>query len=295
MPQYIINFEEGNSPGPFNVYLSGSSGETLYAAGVTKAQLEAGFVVLFDDSTPSSSIVVVNESYGCGNEVNLPFPTVTPSFTPSSTITPSITPTRFATPSVTRTITPTVTLTPSRTVTHTVTVSVSPSYDPLISNSVTPTVTVTRTPSITPTRTTTPQPPNLFLEVSQSSGPANQNWEVIYTNNNIPVNRTISTTLNTVIPGGYSGINGEYSANPLGVNVLTPIQIQIRKTTGGGILLNPTGFALYIDSGGGWGFPIDGGEIAGGTNLSSFLNITSFFSTTEVNVGYKMKLLVLEG
>ena len=295
MPQFIVHFEEGTSPGPFNIYLSGSSGETLYAAGVTKAQLEAGFVVLFDDSIPSSSIVVVNESYGCGNEVDLPFPTLTPSFTPSTTITPSITPTRFTTPSVTRTITPTVTKTPSRTVSRTVTVSVSPSYNPAASLSVTPTVTVTRTPSITPTRTVTPQPPNLFLEVSQSGTPANPSWEVQYTNLNNPIYVANVTTLaNVVIPGGYSGINGVYSNNPLAVTGLTPIQIKLRKLTNSGNTANPTGLSLYIDSGMGFGYPIDGGELPVG-NYASYIDITSYFSTTDVSVGYKMKLSIIEG
>ena len=162
MPQYLIHFDEGNSPGPFNLYLSGSSGETLYATNVSKSQLEAGYVILFNDGIPSSSVVVVNESYGCGNEVNLPFPTITPSITPPSSISPTITPTRSITPTITPTKTPTLTvtptITPSRTRTVTPTLTVTPSLSIGGTQSPTPTRTITRSPSITPTRTTTPQP-----------------------------------------------------------------------------------------------------------------------------------------
>jgi len=294
MPQYIIHFEEGNSPGPFNVYLSGSSGETLYAAGITKAQLAAGYVVLFNDGIPSSSIVVVNESFGCGNEINLPFPSITPSITPTRTITPSITPTKTVTPTLTLSITPTITATPSRTLTVTPTSTISTSFVPDLSTSPTPTVTFTRTPSITPTRTTTPQVPNLFLEVSKSMGPSGETWEVEYTNNVIPLSVVVSTTANTFIPFGYIGVNSTYSANPLGVVNPTPIQIRIRKTTNGGVTTGPTNTILFIDEGYGYGPASNGASIPPGT-YSSFLDIGDNFFTTIAQIGYKMKLIIIEG
>lgn len=155
MPTYVIYYDQGNSPGPFNVYLSGSSGQTLYASNVTRPELQAGYLVNVPVGVPSSSIVVTNEAFGCANEEILPFPSPTTSPSPTPTVTPSITPTRTITPSVTPTVTPsrtiTPTITPSRTITPTATPTITPSPSIGASATPTPTPTITRTPSITPT------------------------------------------------------------------------------------------------------------------------------------------------
>lgn len=154
MPNYVIYYTQGNSPGPFDIYLSGSSGQTLYASSITRPQLEAGYVVNVPLGVPSSSIVVTNEAFGCANEEVLPFPSSTVSPTPTPTVTPSITATPSITPTITPTVTPsrtiTPTVTPSRTITPTVTPSITPSFSIGASQTPTPTVTITRTPTITP-------------------------------------------------------------------------------------------------------------------------------------------------
>lgn len=160
MPTYVIYFNQGNTPGPFSIYLSGSSGETLYATGVTRPELEAGYLVNVPVGVPSSSVVVVNDAFGCTNESNLPFPSLTPTVTPTKTVTPTVTPT----PSVTVTVTPTLTVTPSvtptitptRTITPTLTPSITPTPSIGASGTPTPTPTITRTPTITPTMSPTP-------------------------------------------------------------------------------------------------------------------------------------------
>lgn len=155
MPNYVIYYTQGNSPGPFDVYLSGSSGQTLYASNVTRPELEAGYIVNVPVGVPSSSIVVTNEAFGCANEEVLPFPSPSISPTPTRTITPSITPTVSITPTITPTITPSRTITPTVTVTRSVTPTVTPSITPSpsigASATPTPTPTLTRTPTITPT------------------------------------------------------------------------------------------------------------------------------------------------
>lgn len=155
MPKYLVTFDEGNTSGPFDVYLSGSSGLSLYEANVTKNELLAGYVIDFPDGIPSSSAVFENVSFGCSNEQVLPFPTPTPSITPSISITPSKTPSisisPSITPSLTPTVTPSITRTPTRTVTPSITASVTPSLSIGVTPTPTPSVTVTRTPSITPT------------------------------------------------------------------------------------------------------------------------------------------------
>lgn len=158
MPQYIITYTAGTAPGPYNIYLSGSSGLNLYASNVTRTQLQNGFIISFDDGIPSSSVLIDNTSFGCATEEILVFPTPTPTKTP----TPTITPTRTATPSVTPTITPSITPTrsiePTRTPTLTLSTSIpasvtpSPSFNPTVTptRTITPSLTITRTPSITP-------------------------------------------------------------------------------------------------------------------------------------------------
>lgn len=164
MPTYVIHYDQGNSPGPFNIYLSGSSGQTLYALNVTRPELEAGYLVTVPVGVPSSSIVITNEAFGCANEEILPFPSPTVSLSLTPSITPSFTPTISISPTVTPTVTPsrtlTPTVTPTRTVTPSVTLSITPS--PTIGASITPTPTptITRTPSITPSAF----PPLIFTE-----------------------------------------------------------------------------------------------------------------------------------
>lgn len=155
MPQYLIHYDQGNSPGPFNIYLSGSSGLNLYASNVSRTTLEGGFVITFDDGIPSSSVVIDNTGYSCDTDLQLVFPSPTPTITPSISITPTITKTPTITPTQTPTVTPTLTatptVTPSRTVTPTITPSITPTRSVGASLTPSPTVTVTRTPTITPT------------------------------------------------------------------------------------------------------------------------------------------------
>ncbi len=161
MPDFYIYYEEGNANGPYNVYLSGSSGLTVYGLGVTQAQMEAGYVISLPSGFTSSSVVIYNMAYGCSTEDNVPFPTPTVSITPSISITPSKTPSISVTPSVTATpsVTPTVTpsFTPQPSLTPSITPSVTPSQTPGNSISPTPSITISRTPSTTP-----PSPENLL-------------------------------------------------------------------------------------------------------------------------------------
>ena len=144
MPDFYIYYEEGNANGPYNVYLSGSSGLTVYGLGVTQAQMEAGYVISLPSGFTSSSVVVYNMAFGCATEDNVPFPTPTLSPTPTISVTPSKTPSIIVTPSVTATpsITPTVT----------------PSLTPPLSLTPTPSITISRTPSTTP-----PVPSALYI------------------------------------------------------------------------------------------------------------------------------------
>lgn len=155
MPKYLIHYDQGTAPGPFNIYLSGSLGPlSLYASNVTRTQLMNGYIITFDDSIPSSSVLIDNIAYGCNTDKLLPFPTATPSKTPSVSVTPSVTPSitvspsPTATPSVTPSITPSIT--PQPTATPSVTPSITPSQTPGISVSPTPSISISRTPSTTP-------------------------------------------------------------------------------------------------------------------------------------------------
>jgi len=154
MPDFYIYYQEGIANGPYDVYLSGSSGLTLYGTGVTQAQMEAGYVISLPSGFTSSSVVVFDMAYGCATQDIVPFPTPTFSPTPSISVTPSKTPSISVTPSVTITPSATVSVTPSLTPppsnTPSVTPSVTPSQTPLISISPTPSITISRTPSVTP-------------------------------------------------------------------------------------------------------------------------------------------------
>jgi hypothetical protein len=177
MPQYLVRYTEGNTLGPFDIYLSGSGGETLYASGITKNELANGYVVSFPDGVPSSSVVVTNTAFGCSNEEILIFPSATPSITPTRSIPASVTPTPTITPTKSPTITPTLTVTPTRTPPPTITPTQTPTITPSLSVGTsitpTPTPTVTRTPSIVPTLTPTPVPLNLYNDCGRGSTAGN--------------------------------------------------------------------------------------------------------------------------
>jgi len=154
MPDFYIYYQEGTANGPYDVYLSGSSGLTLYGSGVTQAQMEAGYVISLPSGFTSSSVVVFDMAYGCATQDDVPFPTPTLSPTPTISVTPSKTPSISVTPSVSATpsATPTVTpsLTPPPSVTPSITPSVTPSKTAGISLTPTPSITISRTPSTTP-------------------------------------------------------------------------------------------------------------------------------------------------
>jgi hypothetical protein len=161
MPDFYIYYQEGTANGPYDVYLSGSSGLTLYGSGVTQAQMEAGYVISLPSGFTSSSVVVFDMAFGCATQDDVPFPTPTLSPTPTISVTPSktpsisVTPSVSATPSVTPTVTPSLTPPPSNT--PSVTPSITPSQTPLISISPTPSITISRTPSMSQ-----PPPANLL-------------------------------------------------------------------------------------------------------------------------------------
>jgi hypothetical protein len=177
MPQYLIRYTQGNTSGPFDVYLSGSSGETLYGSGITRSELEAGYVISFSDAIPSSSVVITNTAFGCSNEEILIFPSPTPTITPTRSIPASITPTPTITPTKSPTVTPTLTVTPSRTpgptITPTQTPTLTPSATVGTSLTPTPTPTITRTPSVIPSLTPTPAPLSLYNDCGRGSTPGN--------------------------------------------------------------------------------------------------------------------------
>ena len=154
MPTYIVYYTQGNTPGPFDIYLSGSSGLNLYASNIAQWQLVNGYLVTFPDGIPSSSIDIFDTSYGCFNEQNIPFPSVSPSVTPSLSITPTVTPSISVSPTVTPTVTRTPSVTPSVTpppsITRTPSVTPSISRSPGASPTPTPTPSITRTPSSSP-------------------------------------------------------------------------------------------------------------------------------------------------
>lgn len=154
MPQYVIYYEEGETNGPFSIFLSGSSGLTLYSSSVSLAQLQAGFIITFDDNIPSSSVLIDTQAYGCDVAQQLTFPTPTFTRTPSMSVTPSIT----VSPSLTPTTTPSITLSPSLTPTITPSITLSVSRTPSLSSGA-PIPSLSLTPSLTPTRTPSTTPP----------------------------------------------------------------------------------------------------------------------------------------
>lgn len=156
MPTYTIYYDQGSAVGPFNIYLSGSSGLSLYELNVSRAQLEGGYPIVFAEGLLSSSVVIDNTEFACTTEQQLMFPDVTPSITPTITVTPTISKTPTVTPSVTPTVTPPITVTPSftppPTVSKTPSITITPSKT--LGISVTPTPTVTVTPSVSATPST---------------------------------------------------------------------------------------------------------------------------------------------
>jgi len=195
MPTYIVYYNQGNSPGPFDIYLSGSSGLTLYASNIAQWQLVNGFQVTFPDGIPSSSVDVFDLSYGCFTDQNVPFPTPSPTVTPSISVTPSVTPTISFTP----TVTPTISLTPT----------VTPSFTP--PPTATPTITITPTISATPLQSPTPTRTPTVTRTPSVSAPSN--YEVIGATLGYPEAYQACATFNTI------GFNGGwlYYTNPPGL------------------------------------------------------------------------------
>ena len=242
MPTYIVYYSQGNSNGPFSIYLSGSSGLNLYASPVTRAQLELGYTVTFPDGIPSSSVDVFDISYGCFTDQNIPFPSVTPSVTPSITITPSKTPSITISPSRTPSLTVTPSVTPSFTPppsgTPSQTPSATPSRTPGISNSPTPTPTISRTPSAT-------APPN-YLALGITSPGGSLPYQACYQFNTngyaggwvyaelpsgaVPMTLSIGTRLYTTGAGGYVpfvGYNLWYGIGDWLFTILTTTAYQV--------------------------------------------------------------------
>ena len=98
MRQYILKFREGLIRGPFDLYLSGSSGLSLYEHNVYLNQIKSGYPINVEDSSTSSSLVIDSLEYGCNENLNIPFPSMTPSITPSPTPSPVPSPTPSLTP-----------------------------------------------------------------------------------------------------------------------------------------------------------------------------------------------------
>lgn len=216
MANYFLQLTTGTAPGPFDVYLSGSSGETLYSSDVTKVQLQAGISINVPDGVPSSSVVVYNNAYGCSNEVQVMFPTPPASLTPTPSITPSITPTITPTLSIAISITPTISISP------TVSISISPSP------TITPTRTITPSPTITPSITATPSiTPSVTPVVTCSNYEITNNggtsilWNGSSCVSGNPVGGTVSGGGTTVYTGCIRDDSFSYGDN--GSVVVTPI------------------------------------------------------------------------
>jgi hypothetical protein len=242
MPTYIVYYTQGNTPGPFDIYLSGSSGLNLYASNIAQWQLVNGYQVTFPDGIPSSSVDIFDTSYGCFVDQNVPFPTPSPTVTPTISITPSVTPTISFTPTVTptRTVTPTVTpsFTPPPTQTPTITLTPSISATPFNSPTPTRTPTVTRTPSAT-------APPN-YLALGITSPGGSLPYQACYQFNingyaggwvyaelpsgTVPMTLSIGTRLYTTGAGGYVpfvGYNLWYGIGDWLFTILTTTAYQV--------------------------------------------------------------------
>lgn len=215
MPTYVIYYTQGNTPGPFDVYLSGSSGLTLYASNIPQYELVNGYLVTFPDGIPSSSINVFDVSFGCFTDQNVPFPSVTPSVTPSITITPSRTPSITVSPSRTPSVTVTPSVTPSVTpppsVTRTPSVTPSISVSPGASPSPTPTPSVTRTPSPSSppnvsTYGTSPGFSSAYLACYNfnTNGGFTNGWVYVQE----PPGLTVGSTVYELGPSGYTPLIG---------------------------------------------------------------------------------------
>lgn len=193
MPTYVIYYNQGNTPGPFDIYLSGSGGLTLYASDVSQYALLNGYVITFPDGIPSSSVAVFDISYGCFTDQNIPWPSVSPSVTPSITRTPSITPSITVSPSITPSVTKTPSVTPS--------VTPPPSVSPSLTPSSSPNTSPSSTPSVTPTRTPSPTVPIIYNENFYLVSPgANSAYLACYSyinnNNNQNIQIYIATPAN---------------------------------------------------------------------------------------------------
>lgn len=167
--KYVVNYIEGNTSGPFDIYLSGSSGLSIYATNVDKSVLETGYVVQFDSTVASSSAIISNKAYGCANEEQLFFPTPTPTITPTISVSPTRPPSLSLTPTTTPSITPTISISPTRTPS----ISVSPFGTPSMSATATPSISISKTPSLSPgaSMSTTPSPtPSISITPSPTIG-----------------------------------------------------------------------------------------------------------------------------
>ena len=235
MPTYIIYYNQGNSNGPFDIYLSGSSGLNLYASNISKDQLVNGYTVTFPDGIPSSSVDVFDLSYGCFNDQNVIFPSPSPSKTPSISITPSktlsvsITPT--VTPSVTLTPTVTPSFTPPPTITPSVTVTPSITVTPGNSSSPTPTPSITRTPSNSVPITYTPYGTTLGYSsayqacvVYNTSG-FNGGWSYILNSSSIIVGTRIYKIDGLGNYNPFNGINKYYAMGSFSGGTVSSYQI----------------------------------------------------------------------
>jgi len=154
----------------------------------------------FDGSTWGFS---ANDIDGLGLEVTGPFPTATPSNTPTHTSTPTATATPSNTPTHTNTPTATFTATigpsPTPTNTFTPTATFTPSNTP--THTSTPTATFTSTNTFTPTATFTPSPtsevPDLIFADGFESGDLSA-WTSSSTNNG-----SLSVNATSALVGSY--------------------------------------------------------------------------------------------
>ena len=215
MPTYIIYYDSGDSRGPFNIFLSGSYGLSPYASNVTKQQLQGGYSITVASNVNSSSAEVYDMSIGCSGVENLPFPSPSPSRTPSVTRTPSITPTISITPTNTPTMTVTPSVTPSYTAqpsrTPSVTPSITPSNTAGVSISPTPSITISRTPSITPSPITCYNIEIGFDTADRYTACANYNTSNTTTVGSDTNDLTTATILYTACGRNIAALIGYYS------------------------------------------------------------------------------------
>lgn len=254
MPTFTISYTEGNTPGPFNIYLSGSNGLNIYDSGVTQTQLVNGYQITFPDNIPSSSVAIYDISFGCFTEQNVPFPSRTPSITPSVTQTPSVT----RSTSISRTPSKTVSVSPTRT----------PSFTPPPSNSFSPTPSFTpgasqsTSPSPSPTRTPSATTPIIYDDRFYLVQPGG--------------NDAFQACINSLDPNAYDYII--FVATPANITVSNPLTV-------GTIILTRSSNIPYIYSpfvGGNLYYLIDTWVSAGGLGDGYFYQINDSGEVVDV-------------